>query len=225
MLEILQRKAVPYTLVNISGAEADEYFYDHYVKTLRSDYIAQLQNALKQFPDYSFVTTGHSLGAALATIAGFDAVSSGTIPGEQMAVYNFGSPRVGNYEFAQAVEAALPTLFRVVHWKDMIPHVPFCQEDASRNCNKTGPNGESGGLASWPAYHVAQQAFYNEDFTQYKICNGGEDLTCADQFPFANTSFAEHKHYLGVSMLCTASEVQDEREVMENEGLKSFIGF
>lgn len=58
--------------------------------------------------------TGHSLGAALATLA-----ASQRPP---QALYTFGSPRVGNRAFA-ATLATCPT-FRVVHHRDVIPHLP-----------------------------------------------------------------------------------------------------
>jgi len=41
------------------------------------------------------------LGAALATLAGTDAILSNWIPsGANALMYNYGSPRVGNYEYS-----------------------------------------------------------------------------------------------------------------------------
>lgn len=39
--------------------------------------------------------------------------------------YNFGSPRVGNTEFANYVAAKIPTFNRVTHYNDIVPHVPY----------------------------------------------------------------------------------------------------
>lgn len=58
--------------------------------------------------------TGHSLGAALATLAAMRRPPNG--------VYTFGSPRVGNALFAQAA-ASLP-IWRVVHGVDVITTMP-----------------------------------------------------------------------------------------------------
>jgi hypothetical protein len=58
--------------------------------------------------------TGHSLGAALATLA------AGRIEGAHV-VYTFGSPRVGDKRFAR--EFPVP-VWRVVNNNDLVPHLP-----------------------------------------------------------------------------------------------------
>ena len=58
--------------------------------------------------------TGHSLGAALATLA------ADRLPNVQ-GLYTFGSPRVGDEEFQKRFE---PKAFRVVNGKDIVADVP-----------------------------------------------------------------------------------------------------
>jgi triacylglycerol lipase len=58
--------------------------------------------------------TGHSLGAALATLA--------AVRRAPTALYTFGSPRVGDIRLAGKLKA-VPT-FRVVHGKDIVTTVP-----------------------------------------------------------------------------------------------------
>jgi triacylglycerol lipase len=58
--------------------------------------------------------TGHSLGAALATLA------ADRLPNVQ-GLYTFGSPRVGDEEFQKRFE---PKAFRVVNGKDIVTDVP-----------------------------------------------------------------------------------------------------
>ena len=69
---------------------------------------------------------GHSLGAALATLASYDAAfttfQSGTVSG--LTMYNFGSPRVGNGVFAEAYDAAVPDTWRIVNADDVVARVP-----------------------------------------------------------------------------------------------------
>jgi hypothetical protein len=62
--------------------------------------------------------TGHSLGAAISTLAAYAI-------GNVQALYTFGSPRVGNLAFAQAFASSDIPHYRVVHHQDIVPHVPF----------------------------------------------------------------------------------------------------
>ena len=59
--------------------------------------------------------TGHSLGGALATIAAARA-------GDFRGLYTFGSPRVGNADFAAALASG--SCYRVVHHDDIVARLP-----------------------------------------------------------------------------------------------------
>lgn len=71
------------------------------------------------YTGYSVVATGHSLGAAIATLAAADLRSQG-IP---VTLYTYGSPMVGNDAFATSVSKSGPT-YRVTHAKDIVPMLP-----------------------------------------------------------------------------------------------------
>lgn len=62
---------------------------------------------------------GHSLGAALAQLFAFSSDSS------QSHLFTFGSPRVGNKAFAEALNQAIPTFFRLEYEWDLIPNLPL----------------------------------------------------------------------------------------------------
>jgi triacylglycerol lipase len=63
--------------------------------------------------------TGHSLGAALATLASIRLVNEGyTVK----SVYTYGSPRVGNPDFHSAYSTVN---YRFVNNNDVVPHVPL----------------------------------------------------------------------------------------------------
>ena len=64
--------------------------------------------------------TGHSLGAALATLA--TARYSADHAGASVGLYTYGSPRVGNPKFAQAFPNS--SAFRVVHNHDPVTRLP-----------------------------------------------------------------------------------------------------
>lgn len=72
-----------------------------------------------QLADKTLWITGHSLGAALATLAAHRLCAAGHDP---VFVYNFGSPRVGNPAFYQAYR---PITYRFVNNNDIVPHIPF----------------------------------------------------------------------------------------------------
>jgi len=41
-------------------------------------------------------------------------------------MYNYGSPRVGNWEYSSKVDSTFAGFYRVVHNADIVPHVPPC---------------------------------------------------------------------------------------------------
>ena len=65
--------------------------------------------------------TGHSLGAALATLALCKLRRSHR--GVRAEAYTFGSPRVGNTDFSRSLEGA--KLFRVVNNEDLVTRLPL----------------------------------------------------------------------------------------------------
>jgi len=213
LLEVLQGDPVPYGLADIPGALADDYFYSHYISYLQPLVIPLLKQAYQQFPDYTFVFTGHSMGAALTTLTAFDIITQGVIPRDQTVMYNYGSPRVGNSQLADAINKAIPELYRVTHWRDLVPHVPPCQRSASGLC--VSGASEYTAFEFWPAYHVGPEVFYNQDSSSYRICDGGEDIMCADQFILAQTNWAFHDQYLTVWMKCDNSHHSDLKNSMK----------
>ncbi|KAJ6517361.1 alpha/beta-hydrolase [Mycena vitilis] len=83
-----------------------------------------VKQQLEDFPSYSIVVTGHSLGGAVASLA---APSIKTAhPEVPLKLYTFGQPRVGTSKFATYVEDTIgvDNIFRVVHTRDRVPMVP-----------------------------------------------------------------------------------------------------
>jgi hypothetical protein len=70
-------------------------------------------------PHSEIRVTGHSLGAALATLA----VSR--FAGSHVSLYTFGSPRVGNEDFCRQLTAKADLgIYRFVNQDDIVTHVP-----------------------------------------------------------------------------------------------------
>ena len=59
--------------------------------------------------------TGHSAGGALATLAALDLACAAHMPRLRIAMYNFGSPRVGNKHFTTLFDQRVPNAFRVIY--------------------------------------------------------------------------------------------------------------
>ncbi|KAJ8141022.1 hypothetical protein OXX79_007568 [Metschnikowia pulcherrima] len=93
----------------------------------------------KELPDYRLVVTGHSLGAALATLAGIEL----RLLGFETLVVTLAGPKVGERNFAKFVDELFDTsnvtkrideeksfdhigtaLVRMVHLHDVVPYLP-----------------------------------------------------------------------------------------------------
>ena len=107
-----------------------------------------VQSLLKQYPNARILTTGHSLGGALALIAAVELRRQFTAPVE---VHSFGAPRIGNDHLAKHVNNKVEDIYRVVHNRDLVPHLP--------------PD-----LPKFEYHHSAYEIFWNEDYTAYKTC-------------------------------------------------------
>jgi len=98
--------------------------------TLRVDLINQIKSIMND--QTVFVSTGHSLGGALSTICYFDILTNNVI--HNRTLYSFGSPRVGNVEFANILNAE-KTVFRIVNSEDIAVTVPLPVLGSSIYCH------------------------------------------------------------------------------------------
>ena len=85
--------------------------------------IDALEKTRRENPGYKVVFTGHSLGAACATIAG--AYTAWSMPDCQVSVVNYGSPRIGNAAFKEWIEDVENiSIWRFAHQDDIITKLP-----------------------------------------------------------------------------------------------------
>jgi pimeloyl-ACP methyl ester carboxylesterase len=95
---------------------------------------------LSSHPGAPVFFTGHSMGAALATI------SVTRFPGSACALYTVGSPRVGDDRFVRAVLQKTRNVFRFVNCQDIVTQIPpevlleryYRHVGAERYINHTG---------------------------------------------------------------------------------------
>lgn len=82
--------------------------------------LAIVSQQLQAHSGFSIVTSGHSLGGALATLAAVTLKHN--FPATKVSTYSYGAPRLGNKIFADYVNAEFgPRAFRVVHTTDGVP--------------------------------------------------------------------------------------------------------
>lgn len=105
---------ITYAQVSIGdGVMVHKGFYNLAQKLLEN-----ISDTIKHQNINTVVVTGHSLGAAVATIIGY---YLGNLKENNVVVYNFASPRVGNPQFCANMK---PKLFRHVNSCDLIPTLP-----------------------------------------------------------------------------------------------------
>ena len=90
----------------------------NHIYTQTSD---SIKDTLKGAKSSNFVVTGHSLGAALATLAAADLAISG-FQGVQMI--HFAGPRVGDPMFARNFNTQVPYASRIINTEDIVPTTP-----------------------------------------------------------------------------------------------------
>ncbi|KAK9055888.1 hypothetical protein SSX86_026975 [Deinandra increscens subsp. villosa] len=93
----------------------------------------------------SVTITGHSLGAALATLTAYD-ITSTFKNSPMVTVVSFGGPRVGNRHFRSQLESSGTRILRIVNATDLITKVPgFMVDDNNSNDMTT----HLSGLRKW----------------------------------------------------------------------------
>ena len=153
---------------------------------VKSSIYQTLTAATKSWPSYSMIATGHSLGAAIATIAAGELRTQGY----NIGLYTYGSPMTGNVAFANFLTKQ-GNNFRVTHDEDIVPKLPgyiFGYAHVSSEYWITVPNGVSvvaksikvsngainfaGNLGTWNSRASDHQFYFND----ISACGGPLDL-------------------------------------------------
>ncbi|HJR78526.1 MAG TPA: lipase family protein [Anaerolineales bacterium] len=82
----------------------------------------EIEASLEKVKDLPLYITGHSLGAAIATIATQYLERNHLIRDRIAACYTYGSPRVGNHEFDREFRSAI---YRIVNTTDIVTIIPL----------------------------------------------------------------------------------------------------
>jgi len=124
------------------------------------------------------IVTGHSLGAALATLAAVDLAQNASLSVE---VINFGSPRVGNQAFATYANKILKSVKRFTWNRDLVPQLP------PRN------------IFQFSYFHLTEEIWWDGGSYHYCSTQTGEDKSCSASRIIPN--ILDHAFYLNVDLL------------------------
>ena len=152
--EILKDLPTKYNIHDIPGASVLNYFYSHYVKDFRTDLLSKIKEYTTEYKGYKLVFVGHSLGGALTVHAAADVILSGLADKNEVNIFTYGQPRVGNPKFNEAWTPKVKELYRLIHYKDLVARVPPWIRGIKTGCHHDG-------LLPYYPFHPAQEIFYN----------------------------------------------------------------
>ena len=83
--------------------------------SISQSFVDAVSQQLRENPSYSIVVTGHSLGAALASLTAVTLKAN--FLNTPLKAYTFGQPRTGNKAYADLIENLIGAnnIFRAVH--------------------------------------------------------------------------------------------------------------
>ena len=196
------------------GGEAITYWKKSF-EGLWTCMVKEVRTAISKNPSYQIWVTGHSTGAAMASLASTWLAYYNITPRENIILYTFGSPRVGDYKYAlQHDQLVNKTSWRIVNDVDLLPHFPAVYK----------PN------VAYGPYHQGVEVFYtskayrvNEFFKQCYGTPQNEDAACSRsriKASLQNLSRAieRHTNYFGITMNETYCEVSANGSVGSDKG-------
>ncbi|CAI9101245.1 OLC1v1038522C1 [Oldenlandia corymbosa var. corymbosa] len=173
-------------------------------RSLQDSVKEEIEKLLEKYSDepLSITITGHSLGAALATLTAYD-ITNTFKHAPLVTVVSFGGPRVGDRTFRQQLEKNGTKVLRIVNSDDVITKVPGFVIDYNNNNNNNNNNnievarneeaddvevGPAGGFPSWIQKRVEDtQWVYAEIGKELRLSSKdcpnlgkGDIVTCHD---------------------------------------------
>ncbi|KAM7276789.1 hypothetical protein ACFE04_018655 [Oxalis oulophora] len=141
----------------------------------------EISRLLQNYGDepLSLTITGHSLGAALATLTAYD-IKTTFKHAPLVTVISFGGPRVGNRSFREKLEKQGTNVLRIVNSDDLITKVPGFVLDHNENDVENSQDPHVAGLPTWLHKRV-------ED-TQWVYSEVGRELRLSSRCsPYVNS--------------------------------------
>lgn len=178
-IEDLEIKEVEYDTFPECNCKVHDGFYKSTLNVIGQ--VTKSAKTLQNQYKYDIIVTGHSYGAAVAQLIAMELCAIGI----KSSVYNFGQPLIGDHAYAAFVNTKINNLWRIVHNKDMVPHIP---------------------PEVFGYQHSCQEVFEDEK-GNIKLCSeiDCQDPTCSQQYDLKETNVNDHEVYLGHNMDCESS--------------------
>ncbi|CAD5232558.1 unnamed protein product [Bursaphelenchus xylophilus] len=186
-LEVLAGLALPKNFQD-TDTKVNKYFDIAFGDLWASGIPAQIEKLRKDYPSYKLWVTGHSLGAALASLGSLALSLDGTWNESNSEHYTFAKPRVGHKNYADLHNKYVPGHYRVVHAHDTITN--------------TYP-------IIFGYLHEKNWIWYNNDMTpgsSYVECSGEFDPKCAAYQILDSDLMYAHRHYFNVTVTAYGKE-------------------
>ncbi|KAK9837014.1 hypothetical protein WJX81_007212 [Elliptochloris bilobata] len=158
------------------------FFVSYNNSSLEPNMTAAVRAMAARHPGAPLYAIGHSMGAAMATIAALDLKFKANL--SDVRLVTFGSPRVGNDVFARFLQSQTTMSVRFTHDRDIVPAWP----------------------PTWVGFHHVATEIWQVDFglgSVLGVCDdSGEDPRCHNSVCFLGlcTSISDHLLYLGAHM-------------------------
>ncbi len=146
-------------------------------------------------PDYRIAVAGHSLGGAQAIIAAGEIRTIGSWWADNVELYSYGSPRIGNTATVRFLTQQSSKSYRVTASEDPVPSVP---------------------LTSWGYQHTSPEYWIHSNPDEpgpedVNVLGGFFNSKGVNQFEFTKDKFdmEYHRHYFGYISGCDPDPPKD----------------
>jgi len=160
--------------------KVNKYFFDAFFAVWKSGMGTEFEQLIKKYPDYKLWVTGHSLGAAISSLASAHIMKYYTkFTMDNSAHYNYGQPRIGDPEFVASYNKLIPDFYRITHSQDTITVSP---------------------PIVFGFVHHATEVWYNnsmEKGSPYVFCKGDTDYKCSGP---ERDNWCDHRNYFGIKV-------------------------
>ncbi|KAK7724966.1 hypothetical protein SLS63_008368 [Diaporthe eres] len=150
-----------------------------------------IKAAFAEYPGYTLVVTGHSLGGAVGTLAAIELRNLGYA----CDLYTYGSPRVGNLALVKYVTNQVGAEYRATHFDDPVPRLPPIL---------------FGYFHTSPEYWLASGPATDVDYTIDEIdtCLGYANVSCnAGTFGLDGDAHVHYFQYMGCDSVTTSTDI------------------